>query len=237
MKLGILKLPEASSARNGNRFLLQKSNVTDQILFENLTFGLDNASFSPVISAHTTQIEYLSSTVDTLSSNLYKEFDFLESYVNSSFNTAFFNLQYILYPVGAIFQTSVLVNPATLIPNTTWQLISQGFCVGGVGYTVDNGAPYTSGDRNSDTVTFVSGGNNAEGEYSHRLTVAELPSHTHTASMLGETDSSTNGQFAESEGGAEQFNIAPVESDVTGLSAYHNNIPPVYGVYTWLRVG
>ena len=55
--------------------------------------------------------------------------------------------------------------------------------------------------------------------------------------MLGETDSSTNGQFAESEGGAEQFNIAPVESDVTGLSAYHNNIPPVYGVYTWLRVG
>jgi hypothetical protein len=55
--------------------------------------------------------------------------------------------------------------------------------------------------------------------------------------MLGETDSSTNGQFAESEGGAEQFNIAPVESDVTGLSAYHNNMPPTYGVYTWLRVG
>lgn len=235
MKLGILKLPEAASAVNESTFIVQKSKVTEKVTFNNLIFGLDNASFSPTISAHTTEIQYLSSSVINLSSNIDTTFQKLSSYAVSALNNAFFQLQYTLYPIGSILQTASLINPSTLIPNTSWSLVSQGNYIAGVGTTTDNGAPYGSGDKNSFSISFTQGVNTTLGEYSHSLSANEIPSHNHEASMFGETDSSINGQFAESEGGAEQFNIAPVTSDPTGGNGYHNNMPPLYGVYIWTR--
>ena len=235
MKLGILKLPEAASAVNESTFIVQKSKVTEKVTFNNLTFGLDNASFSPTISAHSTEIQYLSSSVLNLSSNIDTTFQQLSSYAVTAINNAFFQLQYTLYPVGAILQTASFINPSTLIPNTTWSLVSQGNYIAGIGTTTENGAPYGSGDKNSTSITIAAGVNTTLGEYGHSLSANELPSHNHEGSMFGETDSSINGQFAESEGGPEQFNIAPVTSDPTGGNGYHNNMPPLYGVYIWLR--
>ena len=235
MQLGILKLPETTTVTSDNLFVVQQPNQTTKISFGNLQFGLDNATFASVVSGHTQQLEYLATTVYSLSTNLYSSFDALEKYVNSAFSVAFNNLKYSLYPVGSIRSTINFVNPSTLLPGTTWSLVSEGKFIAGVGDTYDNGGVYANGDKNNVSVTIAAGENSSLGEYGVSLAVSELPAHTHEASMFGETDSSVAGQFAESEAGPEQFNIAPVTSEPTGSSAYHNNIKPAFGVFFWRR--
>lgn len=235
MQLGILKLPEANTAVAGNLFVIEQPKQTAQISFENLQFGLENTTFAKTVSSHTTDINFLATTTYNLSTSLYTNFDFLENYLNNFMSTAFKNLQYSLFPVGSIRTTTNFNNPSNLIPGTTWELVSQGFFVAGVGTTYDNGGSYAGGDKNSDSITVAAGNNSSLGEYGIALSVSEMPSHTHEASMFGETDSSTAGQFVESEAGPEQFNIAPVESATTGSSSYHNNVKPCFGVYFWRR--
>ena len=46
MNIGILKLPEATAAKTGNLFIVEKPDVTEKISFENLQFGLDNVTFA-----------------------------------------------------------------------------------------------------------------------------------------------------------------------------------------------
>lgn len=235
MQLGILKLPEATSIKTGNLFVVQKPSFTGQIAFENIQFGLDNATFASTVSAHSAQIVQLATTTYALSTALYSSFDSLEKYVNSYFASAFNNLKYSIFPIGCVKSTINFVNPSTFIPGTTWTLISQGKFVAGVGDTYDNGGLYANGDKNSINVTVTEGENSSLGEYGVSLSVSEMPAHNHEASMFGETDSSVAGQFVESEAGPEQFNIAPVESAPTGSSAYHNNIKPAFGIFFWKR--
>ena len=68
------------------------------------------------------------------------------------------NLIDIFYPVGSLYWTSQNVNPATLFGGT-WQQITDTFILAA-------GSTYTNGDTG--------------GEFTHTLTVNELPSHTHT---------------------------------------------------------
>ena len=83
MNIGILKLPEATAAKTGNLFIVEKPDVTEKISFENLQFGLDNVTFANTVSAHSSQIQYLTTTVYNLSTSLYSNFDFLTDYVNN----------------------------------------------------------------------------------------------------------------------------------------------------------
>ena len=235
MNIGILKLPEATAAKTGNLFIVEKPDVTEKISFENLQFGLDNVTFANTVSAHSSQIQYLTTTVYNLSTSLYSNFDFLTDYVNNYFASAFNKLQYSLFPVGSVRTTTTFNNPSNIIAGTTWVLIAQSRFIAGVGNTYSNGGLYVDGDKNKDNVPIAAGDNTSLGEYSNSLAVTELPAHDHEASMFGETDSSIAGQFVESEAGPEQFNIAPVTSDPSGLSSYHNNIKPCFGIYIWQR--
>lgn len=70
---------------------------------------------------------------------------------------AYVNLLQVVYPIGAIYQSVSATSPASIIGGT-WSAIQNRFLVGAGGsYAV----------------------NSTGGETSHKLTVNEMPSHTH----------------------------------------------------------
>ena len=73
-----------------------------------------------------------------------------------------------IYPVGSIYMSVKSTNPGTLFGGT-WVTIAQGKCLVGVG---------TNKDANNESKTFTV--RQTGGEYNHKLTVNEMPSHYHT---------------------------------------------------------
>lgn len=91
----------------------------------------------------------------------------------------------------------------------------------------------TAKDINAQSKTFTLG--QMGGEYSHILTEAEMPSHTHeinqgTVNSYGEIGTYTSGD--------DKTNIADskITSDTKGGSKPHNNIQPFVAVGIWLRL-
>ena len=113
--------------------------------------------------------------------------------------------------------------------NTTWELISQGRFLVGVG---------SGTDINETVGTYVAGENN--GEYSHVLSVDELAKHHHEIEekVIGSNNPRTGvvkgGEFI---GGREQQGGVQYNTLSAGDNKAHNNVPPGYGVYVWLRTG
>jgi len=250
MKLGILNLPQTFDITNDDSFIVQTNNttspegVTEQIVLRDLSFGYDNATFANTLSTNSTNTQFLSTTLTTLSGDTVSLFKTLSTYAVSIINDSFNFYKYEFYPVNSIRFTTTFVNPTVYLPGTQWILVAQGNYIAGVGNTYSNGAPYNSGDVNGNQVTIYPGnsatnttvGNFDLGEYSHQLTVEELASHTHDGSFFGETNASIAGIYTESQLGPAQVGLEPITTDATGLSAYHNNMPPMYGLYVWKRI-
>jgi len=159
--LGILYLPETSTIVGNDLFIVQQDNITKQVSFNNLIFGYDNATFSPTISAHTTEIAFLSTSLYSLSSQNTTEYNYLSSLIVNQVNNAFTNLSLAIYPISSIKCTSDNVNPGKYIANTVWTLVGQGQLLAGVGHTYENGAPYINGDKNRTNEYFYPGANAA----------------------------------------------------------------------------
>ena len=81
--IGILNLPQTDTVVGSDLFIVQQNNVTKQISFDNLLFGLDNASFSSTISAHSTEISFLSTSLYTLSAQNTVEYDYLTNLITT----------------------------------------------------------------------------------------------------------------------------------------------------------
>jgi hypothetical protein len=248
MQLGILKLPPSDGIvpGAGNNFVIQtySSNlplgVTQKISFENMIFPIDNVTFSPVISSHSTEIDYLSTQLFSLSAIADQQAKSLAKDITDYVTKSFFDLTLSLYPIDSIRYTTSLTNPATIIPNTVWVLVGQSNLIAGVGTTA------SPGDKNLTTVTFFTGnsatnetpGNFNLGEYGHPVTVPELPAHKHRVTPLGQEDGVAKpGLIIQSSGGGFTRNVQPLVSTFTGGNLPHNNVPPVYGVYIWRRIG
>lgn len=73
-----------------------------------------------------------------------------------------------VYPVGSLFFSTVDINPSDLLGFGTWEPFAQGRTIIGVG---------TGKDENNTSRTFRNG--ETGGEYTHQLTVSEIPSHSH----------------------------------------------------------
>jgi len=159
--LGILYLPETNTVVGSDLFIVQQNDVTKQLSFDNMIFGLDNASFAPTISAHTTEIAFLSTSLYSLSSQTDNEYNYLNNLITTQINNAFTNLSLALYPISSIKCTSDNVNPGKYIANTVWNLVSQGQFLAGTGHTYQNGNPYVNGDKNRDNVFIYPGPNAA----------------------------------------------------------------------------
>lgn len=112
-----------------------------------------------------------------------------------------------MYPVGSIYMSVNAANPSTLFGGT-WQRIQGRFL-----FAADSAhAAGTTG-----------------GEETHKLTVKEMPKHSHAI----------NGSF--SEGAGYEVVINGFESSTPATSGYaggdqpHNNMPPYLSVYIWKR--
>jgi len=121
----------------------------------------------------------------------------------------------LVYPVGSIYMSVNSTSPATLFGGT-WEQLKDQFLLGA-------GDTYTAGDTG--------------GEAEHTLTVDEMPSHTHTVSVL--QSGGTAGSYASS-----QYTFYPVDrnysrstltSSGVGGDQNHNNMPPYLVVYMWKR--
>lgn len=250
MKIGILKLPQTFNIVNSDTFIVQTKNtsspegVTQQITLGDILFGYSNTTFSDTLCANYTNTQFLSTTFINLSSDTISLFKTLSTYAVSIINDSFNFNKYEFYPVNSIRYTTTFVNPSLYLPGTEWVQVAQGNYIAGVGNTYSNGAPYNAGDVNGDQVTINPGnsatnqtvGNFNLGEYGHQLSIEELASHTHDGSFFGETNASIAGIYTESQLGPAQAGLEAIITDVTGLSAYHNNMPPLYGVYVWKRI-
>ena len=121
----------------------------------------------------------------------------------------------LIYPIGAIYLSVSATNPATLFGGK-WEQIKDRFLL-------------AAGD------TYAIG--TTGGEATHKLTVAEMPSHKHDLRA-------PSGNIAASGGGiGNEFVVSDTQGKslpkwtvAAGGNAAHNNMPPYIVVYVWKRV-
>lgn len=129
----------------------------------------------------------------------------------------------LIYPVGAIYMSTVDVSPQVLFGGT-WEQIENRFLLAA-------GSSYAAGAT--------------DGEATHKLTVAEMPSHTHVQNQhrhgMGEVWSdgtgSSSAYMKESKRKLTTRSTAyatPTNQN-TGGGGAHNNMPPYLAVYVWKR--
>ena len=154
-----------------------------------------------------------------------------------------------VYPIGSIYMSTVSTNPATLFGFGTWEAMPAGRVLLAQGKS-SWGTTYNAGSTG--------------GEATHQLTVGELPSHNHTATISttnltgwftnnGNSDTANSdgtifkaskrtGQGSSSGGAADggkfTFNGAHAHTitiNNSGSNQSHNNIQPYISVYMWKR--
>jgi hypothetical protein len=158
------------------------------------------------------------------------------SCIDSSALGSIFNT---IFPIGAVFFSVDNVNPSTRMVGTTWERVSQGKFIAGVGSGVDS---------NNVTATIVPEEANTIGEYYHQLTEAEMPRHRHTLThpdtgeqffVINDKNSSGGGVDISRKDGPDKEDDARYYpfTNFSGENSRHNNIPPTFGLYIWKRIG
>ena len=146
------------------------------------------------------------------------------------------NIVDTMWPVGSIY-TSETDSTATAVQNrfkafgkdTTWVAYGAGKVLVGSG---------TGTDSNGKTQSFsvLNNGQNL-GEYNHKLTVQEMPSHNHAQYILSNPDT---GSFSGRKDYAGDYSnmsayAQGVPTGYAGGDNYHNNIQPYITVYRYKR--
>lgn len=131
------------------------------------------------------------------------------------------NVAQLVYPVGAIYMSTVATNPSTLFGFGTWEQITDTFLLAA-------GSTYAGGSTG--------------GEATHSLSQAEMPAHYHTifagnpsgpyytAEIGFPAIMTSNGANVTKSWGAEMCRTAD-----KGDGEAHNNMPPYLAVYVWKR--
>ena len=121
-----------------------------------------------------------------------------------------------IYPIGSIVFSIDSINPKDRFGGN-WVQISQGRFIVGVG----------SGNDGIQNKAFTAGNNS--GEYEHKLTISEMPQHTHSLQVIAGSDGDEgNDSIIKARNGSGATGAA-------GGNDYHNNIPPGFGMYIWQR--
>ena len=123
----------------------------------------------------------------------------------------------LIYPIGAIYLSVSATNPAILFGGK-WEQIKDRFLL-------------AAGD------TYAIG--TTGGEATHKLTVDEMPSHSHGLKKnvpYGIPYNNTSGAGSGSGGTMYGESYTPFTVENTGGGQFHNNMPPYLTVYMWERV-
>ena len=145
--------------------------------------------------------------------------DDVQEIINESMLEAKLNM----YPIGSIYISVSEQNPSEYIGGT-WKSYGQGRTLVGAG---------TGTDSNNTKKVFAI--NSTGGEYQHKLTTSEMPSHTHGINSADQESSGAWGYGISWDGkGAMSSGTNRISN--TGGGQYHNNIQPYIVTYIWKRV-
>ena len=170
-----------------------------------------SGSYNPVTSGGVANA--LAAKQDTLTFDTAPTQDSTNPVTSGGVYTAILNaVRDAAYPVGSIYMSVSSTSPHDLFGGT-WERIQDRFLLAA-------GTTYAAGAT--------------DGEAMHKLTVQEMPSHTHNV------DSTTGSPVAyvPSSGGdigGSGKNIATRAILATGGGQAHNNMPPYVAVYVWKR--
>jgi len=140
----------------------------------------------------------------------------------------------MVYPVGSIYMSVNSTSPATLFGGT-WEQIKGRFLLG-TGTPDDNSNTYYGSDLTYNGSTkYNEQVGSTGGESRHTLSVAEMPSHTHSIYYYNSSGSLSFGYNFGNKGSASAVTTASSGIGVTGGDASHNNLPPYFVVYMWKR--
>lgn len=125
----------------------------------------------------------------------------------------------LMHPVGSIYMTTVETNPSEIFGFGTWELWGAG--------RVPVGVDTTQTEFNVVEKT--------DGEKTHTLTVAEMPSHNHdvkygSSAPLGLNSGTTGYKLNYENGGTQQIYAVAV-----GGNKAHNNLQPYITCYMFKR--
>lgn len=142
-----------------------------------------------------------------------------------------------IYPVGSITFSIDNVNPSTRFVGTTWIAEAQGRFIASVG---------TGTDKNLTPQTLTAGADNLVGEYTHTLSIGEMPSHDHPLThpdtneqfyLFNDGNTTTSASNTFRSDGPDQDRDGRYWANIgsKGGGDSHNNIPPYFGLYIWKR--
>ena len=134
-----------------------------------------------------------------------------------------------LYPVGSIYISTTNTNPETFIGGT-WESYGEGRTLIGAGIGTDT---------NNESKSFIA--NSTGGEYMHRLSVQEMPSHGHNVylnysntNITLDHDADVINSWVWKAKGSSVYQASYYGK--AGGSQSHNNIQPYIVTYMWKRV-
>ena len=138
--------------------------------------------------------------------------------------------KYILskvYPIGSIYISVNNVNPGNLFGGT-WASFGEGRVLIGAG---------TGTDVNGKQMTFTAGATG--GEYSHQLTVNEMPSHNHSPSSTGKVQIANlgGGSYVVADLSQKGNTNWAYKTASTGGNQAHSLMGPYIVGYMWRRIG
>lgn len=126
-----------------------------------------------------------------------------------------------IFPVGAVYITYDNNNPGNFLGGT-WERFGQGRTLVGEG----------TGNDGSTSMSFTSG--KTYGEYKHKLTIQEMPNHSHKFNDCAWIDGKGNIQSASNNS---WFNGGYMSNTTNaGGNQAHNNLQPSIVTYFWKRV-
>lgn len=121
------------------------------------------------------------------------------------------------YPVGSIFWSNDSTSPQTKFGGT-WQQITNVFLFA---YNGTDSGKYTA----------ISG----QGEITHRLTLAEIPIHSHNQHTYGGCQVNIAGGVVPGYNVGSSEDVGRYDTDAVGGDGAHNNMPPYLKRYCWQR--
>lgn len=187
---------------------------SDVLTYGHIIDNLTSNTTDKVLSAN--QGRVLNDKIDNI------DLSYLEDGISTnteSINSLTNNLINLIYPVGSIYMSVNNVSPASFLGGT-WEAIRDRFLLGA-------GSSYSVGSTG--------------GEATHTLTVNEMPSHTHNINRvvgwpLPTSTSVEWGVVYESNDATFPYTDWRNDTNSTGGSQAHNNMPPYLTVYMWKRI-
>lgn len=138
----------------------------------------------------------------------------------------------IIYPIGSIYMSVNSTSPSVLFGGT-WEQITGRYLMGCGSPNTNTTNSYGALTDGQQTWTFTNG--ERLGEYSHRLTVSELPPHNHRLGLSEGGNVSGWGLNYTANSPRYRYYGGTDFCENTGGNAYHNNMPPTLVVYIWKR--